>query len=178
MIVAKITTVRVLLALAASKSWKLWQIDVKNAFLHGELHREIYMEQPRGFESKAHPDYVCKLRKALYGLKQAPRAWYGKIAEFLVQSGYLVAPGDYVEEIRQTKQNLAVRFCLENLNIFSALRWIARRKACSCASKSMRKTSYRSMGCRSASLSQPQWRNMPNCVQQKEKIWKIPLYIV
>lgn len=56
--VAKITTVRVLLALAASKSWRLWQMDVKNAFLHGELDREIYMEQPGGFESKAHPSYV------------------------------------------------------------------------------------------------------------------------
>ena len=51
--VAKITTTHVLIALAASKSWKLWQMDVKNAFLHGELDREIYMEQPKGFESKA-----------------------------------------------------------------------------------------------------------------------------
>lgn len=76
--VAKISTVRVLLALAAG--WKLWQMDVKNAFLHGELDREIYMVQPRGFESRMHPDYMCKLRKALYGLKQAPRALYGKIA--------------------------------------------------------------------------------------------------
>lgn len=59
--VAKMTTVRVLLALAASKSWKLWQMDVKNAFLHRELDREIYTEQPQGFESQAHPDYVCKL---------------------------------------------------------------------------------------------------------------------
>lgn len=108
MIVAKITTVRVLLALAASKSWKLWQIDVKNAFLHRELDREIYMEQPRGFESKAHPDYVCKLRKALSGLKQAPKAWYGKIAEFLVQSGYLVAPADSSFFVKAQDGKLAI----------------------------------------------------------------------
>jgi hypothetical protein len=140
--VAKITTVRVLLALVGSKSWKLWQMDVKNAFLHGELDREIYMEQPKGFESKAQPDYVCKLRKALYGLKQAPRAWYGKIGEFLVHNGYSVAPADsslfvkargsrlatvlvYVDdliitrddedEIRRTRENLAVRFQMKEL---------------------------------------------------------------
>ena len=58
--VAKITTVRVLLALAACKSWKLWQMDVKNAFLHDEFDKDIYIEQPRGFESKIHPEYVCK----------------------------------------------------------------------------------------------------------------------
>ena len=140
--VAKITTVRVLLALAASKSWKLWQMDVKKAFLHGELDRQIYMEQPQGFRSKAHPDHVCKLKKALYGLKQAPRAWYGKIAEFLTQSAYTVAPADsslfvkaqdgrlaivlvYVDdliitgddekEIAQTKTNLSVRFQMKEL---------------------------------------------------------------
>ena len=60
-LVAKITIVCVLIALAAIKSWKLWQMDVKNAFLHGELDREIYMEQPKGFESKAQPDYIYKL---------------------------------------------------------------------------------------------------------------------
>ena len=86
--VAKITAVRVLLALAANKDWDLWQMDVKNALLHGELDREIYMNQSMGFQSQGHPEYVCKLRKTLYGLKQAPRAWYGKIAEFLTQSGY------------------------------------------------------------------------------------------
>ena len=92
--VAKFTTVRVLLALAASKDWKLWQMDVKNAFLHGELDREIYMDQPMGFQNQEHPGYVCKLRKALYGLKQSPRAWYGKIAEFLTQSGYFITSAD------------------------------------------------------------------------------------
>ena len=69
-------------------------MDVKNAFLHGELNKDIYMEQPRGFESKIHPEYFCKLKKALYGLKQAPRAWYGKIGGFLIQSGFKVAPSD------------------------------------------------------------------------------------
>ena len=59
-------------------------MDVKNAFLHGEIDKEIFMEQPHGFENKHNPKYVCKLRKKLYGLKQAPRAWYGKIVEFLV----------------------------------------------------------------------------------------------
>ena len=90
----KLTIVRVLLALAANKDWNLLKMDVKNAFLHGELDREIYMIQPMGFQSRDHPKYVCKLRKALYGLKQAPRAWYGKIVKFLTQSSYSVTPAD------------------------------------------------------------------------------------
>ena len=133
--VAKITTVRVMLTLDACKFWKLWQMDVKNTFLHGELDKDIYMEQPRGFKSKIHPEYVCKLKKALYGLKKAPRAWYGKIGEFLVHSGFKIAPsdsnlfvktkdgrlaivlvyvddliitGDYSEKIERTRENLSV----------------------------------------------------------------------
>ncbi|KAG8495890.1 hypothetical protein CXB51_007509 [Gossypium anomalum] len=71
---AKVVTVRVLLALTASKESKLLEMDVKNDFLHGELDREIYMNQPTGFENGSHPSYVCKLKKALYELKQSPRA--------------------------------------------------------------------------------------------------------
>lgn len=78
--VAKMTTVRVLISLAASKSLRLWQMDVQNAFLYGDIDREIFTEQPAGVVSKTNPEYVCKLKKALYGLKQAPRAWYRKIA--------------------------------------------------------------------------------------------------
>ncbi|CAM8965568.1 unnamed protein product [Rhodiola kirilowii] len=80
-------------------------MDVKNAFLYGELDKEISMEQPTGFEDKEHPTYVCKLIKALYGLKQAPRAWYGNIAEFLVRIGYKVTSVDssLFVKIRGTK---------------------------------------------------------------------------
>ncbi|GKV52289.1 hypothetical protein SLEP1_g58877 [Rubroshorea leprosula] len=73
-LVAKMTSVRIVLALAASQNWKLWQLDVKNAFLYGELDKDIYMQQPPGYVANSHPDFVCKLKKALYGLKQAPRA--------------------------------------------------------------------------------------------------------
>ena len=67
--VAKMTSVRAILSMAASKGWKLWQLDVKNAFLYGDIDREIYMEQPLGFKSKKFPDYVCRLKKAIYRLK-------------------------------------------------------------------------------------------------------------
>ncbi|RVW59275.1 Retrovirus-related Pol polyprotein from transposon TNT 1-94 [Vitis vinifera] len=106
--VAKLTTVRVLLALPANKDWDLRQMDVKNAFLHGELDREIYMNQPMGFQSQGHPKYVCKLRKALYGLKQAPRAWYGKIAEFLTQSGYSITLADSSLFVKANGGKLAI----------------------------------------------------------------------
>nr|GFA58532.1 putative RNA-directed DNA polymerase [Tanacetum cinerariifolium] len=106
--VAKPTTVRVLLALAVSKSWNLWQMDVENVFLHRELDREIYMNQLTGFQSRDHPEYVCKLQKALYGLKQAPRAWYGKIAEFLTFSGYLVTSVDSTLFVEVVEGKLAV----------------------------------------------------------------------
>ncbi|KAL0456089.1 UNVERIFIED_CONTAM: Retrovirus-related Pol polyprotein from transposon TNT 1-94 [Sesamum latifolium] len=60
-LIEKLTTIRVLLALVASKHWNLWKMDVKNVFLHGELDREIYMNQPTGFLSPDHSEYVCKL---------------------------------------------------------------------------------------------------------------------
>ena len=83
-LVAKMATIRSVIAVAVAKGWFLHQMDVKNAFLHGDLQEEVYMDQPPGYyEHVGHPEYVCKLQKALYGLKQAPRAWHDKIAEYL-----------------------------------------------------------------------------------------------
>ena len=73
--VARLDTIRTLIALAAQRSWKLFQLDVKSAFLNGILQEEVYVDQPEGFVIKGKEDKVYKLYKALYGLKQAPRAW-------------------------------------------------------------------------------------------------------
>ena len=86
--VARLDTVRALIALAAQKGWLLYQLDVKSAFLNGELIEEVYVEQPQGFVAKGEEDKVYKLRKALYGLKQAPRAWYSQIDGYFLEKGF------------------------------------------------------------------------------------------
>ena len=93
--VAKMATVHAIIAVAASKNWMLHQMDVKNAFLHGDLQEEVYMEQPQGYEDLRHPHYVCKLKKALYGLKKAPRAWHARIVSYLVSIGFYMADADH-----------------------------------------------------------------------------------
>lgn len=75
---AKMVTVRIFLAIAAAKHWELHQMDVHNAFLHGELDEEVYMKMPLGFTSST-PNKECRLRKSLYGLRQAPRCWFAKL---------------------------------------------------------------------------------------------------
>jgi hypothetical protein len=86
--VAKMTTIRAIIAMATTKGWSLHQMDVKNAFLHGDLQEEVYMEQPPSYVDQTHPNLVCRLKKTLYGLKQAPRAWLDKIGQYLVTSGF------------------------------------------------------------------------------------------
>ena len=82
------TSIRVALSLVASMDLELEQLDVKTAFLHGDLEEEIYMVQPEGFEVKGKEHLVYKLKKSLYGLKQAPRQWYKKFDSFMVGHGY------------------------------------------------------------------------------------------
>ncbi|KAL6222669.1 hypothetical protein ACLB2K_006061 [Fragaria x ananassa] len=73
--VAKMSTVGVLLSVAVNHSWPLYQMDVKNVFLHGDLEEEVYMKLPPGHSQSHDPDAVCRLHKVIYGLKQSPRAW-------------------------------------------------------------------------------------------------------
>jgi hypothetical protein len=79
--VARLESIHILLAYATYHSFKLYQMDVKSAFLNGPIKEEVYVEQPPDFEDSEYPNYVYKLSKALYGLKQAPRAWYECLRE-------------------------------------------------------------------------------------------------
>ena len=79
--VARYSSIRVIISLASVMGWKLHQMDVKTAFLNGEI-EEVYIKQSEGFELHGRESHVCKLKKVLYGLKQAPRAWYARIDNY------------------------------------------------------------------------------------------------
>ena len=85
---AKWGTIRTLFSLAAQKGWKIHHMDVKTAFLNGDLKEDVYMDHPEGFAIKGQEQKVCKLVKYLYGLKQAPRAWYENLDENLLKLNY------------------------------------------------------------------------------------------
>ena len=140
--VAKMTSIRTLLALAAIEDLEVHQMDVKTAFLNGDLEEEIYMDQPEGYASKGQESLVCKLSKTLYGLKQSPRAWYKKIDEYFASQGLKKSHADpniyvlritngfiiialYVDDLiivcnntellLKTKSHLATRFEMKDL---------------------------------------------------------------
>ena len=86
--VVRMKTIRTTLAVAAQLELKVFQLDVKSAFLNGELKEEVYVEQPEGFVIRGKENKVYRLQKALYGLKQAPRAWNCKINNYFIQNGF------------------------------------------------------------------------------------------
>jgi len=77
-----------IIVLAAQKGWRIFQLDIKSAFLYGELSEEVYIEQPRGYDIQGREHLVYKLHKALYGLKQAPRAWFSRIEAHFIKEGF------------------------------------------------------------------------------------------
>jgi hypothetical protein len=92
--VARLESICILLAYATYHGFKLYQMEVKSAFLNGPIKEEVYVEQPPSFEDSGYPNHVYKLSKALYGLKQAPRAWYECLRDFLITNGFKVGKAD------------------------------------------------------------------------------------
>ncbi|KAH9800564.1 hypothetical protein KPL71_000708 [Citrus sinensis] len=103
--VVRLTTVRVVLAMCATFDLHLEQLDVKTAFLHGELEEEIYMLQPEGFAEKGKENLVCRLNKSLYGLKQAPRYWYKRFDSFIMSLGYNRLSSDHCAYYKRFEDN-------------------------------------------------------------------------
>lgn len=91
---AKMSTIRLVLDIAAQFGWKVHQMYVKSAFLNGDLQEEVYMTQPPGFKVPGKEHQVCRLVKTLYGLKQAPQAWYIKIDKYLTDHGFQRSPSN------------------------------------------------------------------------------------
>nr|GFA64753.1 zinc finger, CCHC-type [Tanacetum cinerariifolium] len=92
--VARITTIRLLLALVVVHNLVIYQMDVKTTFLNGDLDEEVYKKQPKGFVMPGNEHTVCKLVKSLYGLKQAPKQWHQKFNEVVQSSGFLLNQSD------------------------------------------------------------------------------------
>ncbi|GKA31941.1 retrovirus-related pol polyprotein from transposon TNT 1-94 [Tanacetum coccineum] len=114
--VARLEAIRIFIANAASKNMTVYQMDVKTAFLNGELKEEVYVRQPKGFVDPDHPNHVYRLKKALYGLKQAPRAWYDTLSRFLLAHGFSKGVVDPTLFIQTTgKHTLHVQIYVDDI---------------------------------------------------------------
>lgn len=114
--VTRLETVRLLLALSAKHGWIVHHLDVKSAFLNGDLKEEVYVSQPEGYEKPGQEHLVYKLRKALYGLRQAPRAWYAKLKKCLESMGLVRCPYEYaVYTKREAGEALIVAVYVDDL---------------------------------------------------------------
>ena len=98
----------ILLSIACFMNFKLYQMDIKSAFLNGFLNEEVFVEQPKGFQDPHFPDHVLKLKKALYGLKQAPRAWYDRLTTYLLDHGFTRGQANWTLFVKRDEESLLV----------------------------------------------------------------------
>ena len=87
--IARYISIKDVISIASEMGWRIHKMDVKTTFLNGVIEKEVYIEQPQGFEVHGRDSHVCRLKKALYGLKQAPRAWYSRIHSYLLSVGFV-----------------------------------------------------------------------------------------
>ncbi|KAK4404691.1 Vacuolar protein sorting-associated protein 52 A [Sesamum angolense] len=107
--VARLNSIRVLFSLAVNLSWPMYQMDIKNAFLYGDLNETVYMEQPPGYVAQGEKQrMVCKLKKAIYGLKQSPRAWFDKFSRIIGEFGFSRCQADHSVFVQTTTSGMVV----------------------------------------------------------------------
>jgi Reverse transcriptase (RNA-dependent DNA polymerase) len=106
--VAKINTARTLISCAVNFWWDLFQLDVKNIFLYGDLKEEVCMKIPSGFENKQLKGKVCRLKRSLYGLKQSPRAWFDRFSMVMKKLGYQQSNADHTIFIRRKEEKFYI----------------------------------------------------------------------
>jgi hypothetical protein len=106
--VAKMNTIRTLISCSSNLGWDLHQLDIKNAFLHGDLHEEVYMRIPPGFNTPQTDGKVLRLHRSLYGLKQSPRAWFDRFRRAIIQMGYKQSNADHTLFYKHNGDKLAI----------------------------------------------------------------------
>jgi hypothetical protein len=110
--VARHDTIRMIISLAAMNEWTVFQLDVKSAFLHGELVEQVFVDQPPGYVKKGSKHMVYKLKRALYGLKQAPRSWYNRIDTYFSKAGFHKCPYEHTLYIKTGEKGNLLIVCL------------------------------------------------------------------
>ena len=107
-LVARLESIQFLLSIECIMNFKLYQMDVKSAFWNGFLNKEVFVEQPKGFQDPHFPDHELRLKKALYGLKQAPREWYDRLTTYLLDHGFTRGQVDRTLFVKRDEKSLLV----------------------------------------------------------------------
>ena len=120
--VVKHTSIRLLLSIVALEDLELEQLDVKTAFLHGDLEETLMMRQPKGFEVKGKEEHVCLLKRSLYGLKQSHRQWYKRFDDFVVKAGFKRSAFDNCVYVKSSKATVFLLLYVDDMLIASKCR--------------------------------------------------------